>query len=96
MNDMNIQVPSDEAIFQVSGLIADQGTGVILTFLGYPIVDLALFWTAFFDGGAERQTQIMPHNLSLAMTACKYYDETLPVVTYHADIGTYQIERRVA
>ena len=96
MNDLNIAVPSDAAIFQVSGLIADQGTGVIPTFLDYPVNDLALFWTAFFDGGAERQTQIMPRNLSLAMTACKYFDETIPIVEYIPDLEAYQITRRVA
>ena len=96
MNDMDIAVPSDEAIFQVSGLIADKGTGVIPTFLDYPIIDLALFWTAFFDCGGIEQAAIMPKHLSLAVTACKYYDETIPVVEYIPDLEAYQITRRVA
>jgi len=96
MNDLNIAVPSDAAIFQVSGLIADQGTGVIPTFLDYPVNDLSLFWMAFFDGGGIQQATIMPKHLSLAITACKYFDETLPVVAYDADLTAYQITRRVA
>ena len=96
MNDLNITVQSDEAIFQVSGLIADQGTGVIPTFLDYPVNDLGMFWTAFFDGGGIQQAAVMPKHLSLVMTACKYYDETIPIVEYIPDLEAYQITRRVA
>ena len=86
-------VPCDEAIFQVSKLLAADGPDSF-GFLGYDVYILRTIWTIIFGDGELCKAIVAPCELSEAVVACKYFDELPPIVAWDKNLQNYRISRR--